>query len=67
MTPNNLLPKSRIALKREDFQAEVNGKETDLFILKNKNEMEIALENDDNSVALVWMIISIHRSHTWVL
>lgn len=30
MTPNNLLPKSRIALKREDFQAEVNGKETDL-------------------------------------
>ena len=53
MTPNNLLPKSRIALKREDFQAEVNGKETDLFILKNKNEMEISLENDDNSVALL--------------
>lgn len=45
MTPNNLLPKSRIALKREDFQAEVNGKETDLFILKNKNEMEIAVTN----------------------
>lgn len=41
MTPNNLLPKSRIALKREDFQAEVNGKETDLFILKNKMKWKL--------------------------
>ena len=53
MTPNNLLPKSRIALKREDFQAEVNGKETDLFILKNKNEMEIAVTNYGGFVVAV--------------
>lgn len=53
MTPNNLLPQSRIALKREDFQAEVDGKETDLFILKNKNEMEIAVTNYGGFVVAV--------------
>lgn len=45
MTTNNLSPKSRIALKRADFQSVVNGKETDLFILSNKNGMEAAVTN----------------------
>lgn len=27
-------------LKRSDFQTEVNGEKTDLFVLKNKNNME---------------------------
>ncbi len=33
------------ALKKEDFQTEVNGKKTDLFILKNKKGMEVAATN----------------------
>jgi len=40
MTHNNLA-----GLKREDFQKTINGKPTDLFILKNKNGMEIAVTN----------------------
>lgn len=32
-------------LKREDFQNTVNGKKTDLYILKNKNGNEVALTN----------------------
>jgi len=40
MAHNNLS-----GLKREDFQKTINGKSTDLFILKNKNGMEIAVTN----------------------
>ncbi len=32
-------------LKRSDFQTEVNGEKTDLFVLKNKNEMEVCVTN----------------------
>lgn len=32
-------------LQRSDFQTEINGKETDLFILRNKNGMEVAVTN----------------------
>ena len=32
-------------LKREDFQKEINGLATDLFILSNKNGMEVAVTN----------------------
>ena len=32
-------------LKREDFQSVVNGKNTDLFILKNKWGNEVAITN----------------------
>lgn len=28
-------------LKRSNFQTEVNGEKTDLFVLKNKNKMEV--------------------------
>lgn len=45
MTAKEKNLKSRIALKREDFQTEINGKQTDLFILKNKNGMEVAATN----------------------
>lgn len=36
---------SRVALQRKAFQSELNGKKTDLFILKNKNGVEIAVTN----------------------
>lgn len=32
-------------LKQSNFQTEVNGKKTDLFILKNKNNMEVCITN----------------------
>ncbi|WP_300701179.1 aldose epimerase family protein [Bacteroides sp.] len=32
-------------LKRTDFQTEVDGKQTDLFVLKNKNGMEVCITN----------------------
>lgn len=32
-------------LKRSDFQTEVNGGKTDLFVLKNKNDMEVCITN----------------------
>ena len=32
-------------LKREDFQQTVDGKQTDLYILSNKNNVEIAVTN----------------------
>ena len=32
-------------LKREDFQKEINGRKTDLFILTNSDGMEVAITN----------------------
>lgn len=32
-------------LKRSNFQTEVNGDKTDLFVLKNKNDMEVCITN----------------------
>lgn len=32
-------------LKRSDFQTEFNGEKTDLFVLKNKNKMEVCVTN----------------------
>ena len=32
-------------LKRSNFQTEVNGEKTDLFVLTNKNKMEVCITN----------------------
>ena len=32
-------------LSRKDFQKDINDKKTDLFILKNKKGMEVAVTN----------------------
>ena len=32
-------------LRREDFQSEVQGKQTDLFVLKNNKGCEVAITN----------------------
>lgn len=45
MTITDSSAKGRVALQRKAFQAELNGKQTDLFILKNKNGAEIAVTN----------------------
>ncbi len=40
-------------LKREDFQAIIDGKETDLFFLTNENGVEVAITNYGGSVAAI--------------
>jgi Aldose 1-epimerase. len=40
-------------LKRADFQKNIDGKRTDLFILKNKNKMEIAITNYGGAVLAI--------------
>lgn len=40
-------------LKREDFQALIDGKETDLFFLTNSNGLEIAITNYGGSIAAI--------------
>ncbi len=37
--------KNQCGLKREDFQTEIQGKKTDLYILKNKKNFEVAITN----------------------
>ncbi|WP_445589420.1 aldose epimerase family protein [Sunxiuqinia sp. A32] len=44
-----------IKSKRADFQAEVNGKQTDLYILKNKNGLEMAVTNFGARVVELWI------------
>jgi len=42
---NNAEIVSASGLKQSDFQTVINGKKTSLFILKNKNKMEVCLTN----------------------
>lgn len=45
MAQDNSSAGSHLTVKRKAFQAELNGKNTDLYILKNKNNVEIAITN----------------------
>lgn len=40
-------------LKPEDFQAEINGKKTDLYILKNKSGYEVAVTNYGGAIVAI--------------
>ena len=40
-------------LKREDFQTTINGKKTDLFILRNKDGNEVAITNYGGAVVAI--------------
>ena len=40
-------------LKREDFQAVVQGKETDLYTLTNNNGMEVSITNYGGSIVAI--------------
>ncbi len=40
-------------LKREDFQATIDGKQTDLFVLKNSNGNEVAITNYGGAVVAI--------------
>src|SRR5574344_1345149 len=40
-------------LKREDFQTTINGKNTDLYILKNRKGFEVAITNYGGAVEAI--------------
>ena len=40
-------------LKRENFQAVVQGKETDLFVLTNSNGMEVCITNYGGAIMAI--------------
>ena len=40
-------------LKKENFQTVINGKETDLFILKNENGMEVCITNYGGTILAI--------------
>ena len=40
-------------LKREDFQKQVNGKEVDLYFLRNANGCEVAVTNYGGSLVAI--------------
>ena len=40
-------------LKKEDFQKEINGKKTDLYVLTNKNGLEVAVTNYGGTIAAI--------------
>lgn len=44
-----------IKSKKSDFQTELNGKRTDLFILKNSNGLEMAVTNFGARVVELWV------------
>ena len=41
----NTEPVNKCGLKREDFQTTVQGKKTDLFVLRNNQGNEVAVTN----------------------
>jgi aldose 1-epimerase len=51
----NTEPVNKCGLKREDFQTTVNGKKTDLFVLRNKQGNEIAVTNYGGAVVAIMM------------
>ena len=51
----NTEPANKCGLKREDFQTTVNGKKTDLFVLKNKQGNEVAVTNYGGAVVAIMM------------
>ena len=46
---------NKCGLKREDFQTTVNGKKTDLFVLRNKQGNEVAVTNYGGAVVAIMM------------
>ena len=40
-------------LKREDFQTTIDGKKTDLYVLKNQNGNEVAITNYGGAVVAI--------------
>lgn len=50
---NTIDPNNLCGLKREDFQTEISGKQTDLFILRNINGCEVAVTNYGGAICAI--------------
>ncbi len=50
---NTTETENRCGLKREDFQTTINGKNTDLYILRNKKGNEVAVTNFGGAVCAI--------------
>lgn len=46
-------PETLCGLKRQDFQTTINGKNTDLFILRNSNGCEVAVTNYGGAIVAI--------------
>jgi aldose 1-epimerase len=42
-------------LNRKDFQTEIDGKKNDLYVLKNKNGMEVCMTNFGARIVSIWV------------
>ena len=51
----NTEPVNKCGLKREDFQTTVQGKKTDLFVLRNNQGNEVAVTNYGGAVVAIMM------------
>ena len=40
-------------LKKKDFQKEIDGKKTDLYVLTNKNGYEVSITNYGGAIAAI--------------
>lgn len=49
----NTEPQNICGLKRSNFQATINGKQTDLYILKNKQGSEVAITNYGGALVVI--------------
>ena len=50
---NTTETENRCGLKRKDFQTTINGKNTDLYILRNKQGNEVAVTNYGGAVLAI--------------
>ncbi len=49
-------------LKREDFQATINGKKTDLYILRNRKGYEVAISNYGGAICAIMVPLCYYGS-----
>lgn len=50
---NSVETQNKCGLRREDFQTTVNGKHTDLFILRNSSGNELAFTNYGGAIVAI--------------
>jgi len=55
MTGCSKSAQSLSGLNRKDFQTEIDGKKNDLYILKNKNGMEVCMTNFGSRIVSIWV------------
>ena len=52
-------------LKREDFQTTINGKKTDLYILRNRKGYEVAISNYGGAICAITQTMEVPFVLLW--